>query len=82
MNPLRKWWEEASPEDKKQLAAKVHTSVDSLRLAVYAYRTSGRISLSAELAGRIADNVPGVSRRDLCDACAGCPHSQAASKNR
>jgi hypothetical protein len=78
-NILLRWWDHATPDEKRALAAGCDTSVAALHQAAHAYRTKGIVSLSPELARKIeiyAKEVPGrlpkLRREDLCPACAQC----------
>jgi len=75
MNPLLTWWTSASPEDKKALAEAAGTTVPALHQSAHAYRSSGELSLSPELARRIEIALNGaVKREQMCPACSRCEY--------
>lgn len=80
MNVLAQWWQAATPDEKKRLAALAETTVESLRQMAGAYRTDGELRVTTDLARRIERGTkalqrPGLKmlwREDLCPACAKC----------
>jgi len=70
---LKTLWQNATPEQKKRLAADCGTTVGTLHQAAHAYRTDGKPSLSPELARALEIATGGRLRRaDLCRSCGAC----------
>jgi len=73
VNPFRRWWNAASPEQKKRLARRASTTVSSLHQLAGSYRTKGKLHASPELARRIEIASRGALKRtELCPACGRC----------
>lgn len=78
-NPLKKWWNAATPEAKRELAGAVGTTYGALHQMAGAYRTAGRVSLSPAMAAKIEHGTSGeIKREDLCTACRRCDLARVA----
>ena len=73
MNSLLNWWQGATPEGKRNLAAAVGTTVPALHQMAHAYRTAGVVNLSPETAKKIEQALAGAIKREhLCRDCREC----------
>ena len=80
-NTLLAWMDQASPDDKRALATLAKLpSVASLHQMAHAYRTSGTLHLSSEIACRLDEasqnlilrHLPRLYREDLSPVCHHC----------
>lgn len=75
-NPLKKFVSQLSPVERTKFAKRAKTSQSSIRITANAYRT-GKVAVTAEFAGRLADASGGaLLRAQLSPTCAKCPHSK------
>ena len=74
MNVLLNWWQAATAEEKKALAAFCNTTEETLRQEAHAYRTKGVLQISLGRAAYIQngtmklerDGLPRIKRADIC----------------
>lgn len=72
-NPLLEHTSRLTADQKRDLAARIGTSPAGLHQIAHAYRTSGALSLTPELAARIEAATGGaVLREQSCPACGKC----------
>lgn len=78
-NPLKDWWTRATPEQKRNMADEVGTSVGAIHQMAGAYRTDGRVSVSPQVAAKIERASGGeIKREELCLACGQCELAEIA----
>ncbi len=88
-NVFRRWYENATPEERSKLAKVVGTSTESLRQMAFGFRTGGELRVSAETAHAIEkgtnrlkrSGLHPVRREKLCPACGGCDLAKKARKS-
>lgn len=77
MNVLLEHLTNLTPAQRRDLAEKARTSAASLRLAAHGYKTKGLLNLSPDFAARVEEASDGaLSRTQLSDLCASCPHAR------
>lgn len=83
MNAMRRWMQQATPEQKARLATLAGTTVGTLNQIAGSYRTQGKPRVEADLAGRLAKasrqikGVPVLFREELSPACSKCEYARA-----
>lgn len=78
-NPLLEHCYTLTTQQKKALAARIGTSPAGLHQMAHAYRTAGKLSLTADLAARVEAATDGAVRReDCCVACGRCDLAKKA----
>lgn len=79
MNVLSEYISELTTEDRKGLADRMGTTPAGLHQIHKAYRKSGRLEVSPELAARIEFATRGsVKREDCCTICRECDLAKKA----
>jgi hypothetical protein len=74
-NPLLKFLNSLTVEQRATFAEAAKSSPGSLRLAAHGYKTGGKLDLTPEFAGRLASASGGALRREqLSDTCAHCAY--------
>ncbi len=76
-HPFAELFDNFNAEGKRSLAARLGTSVESLRQMVRGYRTDGQPRLSPEMAAKV-EKQTGIHRELTCPACAACNLAKAA----
>lgn len=78
-NPLLKFLNGLTVEQRAEFAEAAKSSPGSLRLAAHGYKTDGKLDLTPEFAGRLAAASDGALRREqLSETCAKCPYAKKA----
>jgi hypothetical protein len=88
-NPLKAWLERATTSERAQLAELAGTSVETIRQLAMAYRNNGVLTVTPEMAGRLARAsekliertdipMPALRREDLSDVCRKCMAERGA----
>lgn len=88
MNPLKAWWQAATPEEKRRMAQLAGTSVESVHQMAGAYRTEGELRLTPEKARGLElaskklarKGLPVLRREILAPACGQCEFAKKCRK--
>lgn len=82
MNALSQYMSGLTADGRKALAARIGTSPAGLHQLHKAYRTAGKLSLTADLAARVEAATDGAVRReDCCVACGRCDLAKKARES-
>ncbi len=78
-NPLLEYASALTADAKRDLAQAIGTSPAGLHQIAHAYRTSGKLSLTPDLAARVEAATGGaVLREQCCVACGKCDLARRA----
>jgi hypothetical protein len=79
-NPLFEHTKNLTPDAKRSLALAIGTTPAGLHQLAHAYRTSGKLSLTPDLAARVEAATGGAVLREQC--CVACGRCELAEKAR